>query len=111
LSLAYPTATQAVADAQDTPVALSEVTGGNVGAIVVTVHAWPFQVSAKVDGVTKLPLKSSFPTAVQNVAVGHDTDSRKEPRVPAGLGAVSTDQWTPFQFSINGTGISEALLS
>jgi hypothetical protein len=97
LSRYEPTATQEVADSQETPDSdslRSETDGFAVGCVV---QLLPFRRSASE---TVLPLESSVsPTAVQTLGEAHDTAlSTPQPQL-LGLGVGSIVQALPFQAS------------
>src|SRR5438094_362419 len=100
LTLDFPTAEQALLDEQETPDNRLICTPVGFG-LVWTAHVLPFHRSASVR-VEPEP-SSYWPTAVQAVAVGHETPERTELVAPLGCGAVSRLQLVPFQLSASGT--------
>ena len=87
-----PTAVQASAAVQDTPSRelLVNPSGSGVG---LTVHVLPFHASAS----DCCPLESTYrPTAMQAVAVAHDTELRTMVEEPDGLAVGTFDHAVPF---------------
>jgi hypothetical protein len=87
-----PTAVQASAAVQDTPSSelLVNPSGSGVG---LTIHVLPFHTSAS----DCCPLASLYrPTAVQAVAVAHDTELRTTVEEPGGLTVGTFDHAVPF---------------
>src|SRR5262249_12326709 len=94
----YPTAEHAPADRHVTADrALSSAPAGL--AVGWTDQELPSHASASVRGTL---LAWYPPTAVQDVADGHDTPARKAPWLPAGAGACWSDHEVPSQRSARG---------
>ncbi len=95
--ITLPTAAQARADVHDTPYRPPLVPPAGFGA-VLTVQAVPFHTSAK--GTPLGAAASSYmPTAMQVLAVLHDTAKRPLFVAPLGFGVVLIVQAVPFQLS------------
>jgi hypothetical protein len=92
-----PTASQAVEDVHDTP--FRKLLAAPLGfGVVSSVHALPFQPSAIV---VVPPASESYPTAVQTVGDGHDTELSELLVLPAGFGLDCTAHAAPFHISTN----------
>jgi hypothetical protein len=92
-----PTALQAVAEVQDTPVSWVWTAADGL-AVDWTDQLVPFHPSAKV---TSREGPMNQPTAVQAVGDQHDTPFRWLYVAPVGLAVDSVDQLVPFQRSTN----------
>jgi hypothetical protein len=93
-----PTATQALAEGQDTP--LNTPPFGGFGTCWIDQEV-PFHASAT--GVERLAGLKVSPTAMQNVREAHDTPTSSVCRAPGGLGVCRTDHEAPFHTSASVT--------
>ena len=92
-----PTAVHVVRDVHDAPSRTLSSPGRGVGW---TVHAVPFQASARVTGgVARL---EESPTAVHAFFDVHDTPCRTVPLEPVGMGVGCTDHTRPSHLSASG---------
>jgi hypothetical protein len=92
----HPTAVQAVADEQDTPVSRVRLAPVGLG-VGWTAQVVPFQRSASVCGGPEGV--KYHPAAVQEVADGHDTPCKTLCSAPVGLGVGWMAQRVPFHCS------------
>ena len=93
-----PTATQYVADGQDTALRSPSTLSAGAGGVAV-VHLPPFHDSATA--AAPPPLKYS-PTATQRLTDAQETPFKMTPVPPAGVGSVLGVHVRPFQVSASG---------
>ena len=97
----HPTAVLAVGEVHDTPCSpsMTVAPAGIAGATLV--HVEPFQTASISVGPAN-PVAGPPPdTAIQNVVLVHDTESRTSALQVFG----ATDQAEPFHISINGSSV------